>query len=368
MGMDFLTRVEYSACMRWLRLHRRRLAIVAATASVTLGVHYSYGLFFARGEAHSHLLHLVHSRLCYIPILLGAVFWNWRGGLATAGAITVAVLPYLIWVEPEPAARLGEAIEFVFYFGFGGLTGYFAQSEVRERHAKEEAERRLAESEKLSSLGRLAGGLAHEIKNPLASIRGAAEIIAGGGDPVVLEEFQQILRRETGRLDGAVRDFLNYADPEIIQRDVFALASVIEQRISAERATGPGRDVEWRFQPPPTEIRVEGDLERLGRALGNLARNAAESAAHRHGAAGARVEIGLERSGPHALIRVRDNGTGLDAAQRAAIFTPFFTTKPHGTGLGLATAYRIIRAHGGEIEVESESGEGAAFIVRLPAR
>lgn len=360
--------VEYSPCMSWLRQHRRRLALVVATASITLSVHYSYGLFFSRGEAHSHLLHLVHSRLCYIPILLGAVFWNWRGGLATAGAITLAVLPYLIWVETSANARWGEAVEFIFYFGFGGLTGYFAESEARERRAKEAAERRLAESEKLSSLGRLAGGLAHEIKNPLASIRGAAEIIAGGGDSAMLEEFQQILRQETGRLDGAVRDFLNYADPEIIQREVFPLAILIEQRISAERATGPGREVEWQFNAPPADIRVEGDLERLGRALGNLARNAAESAFHRHGAGGARVEVELLCNAGQAIVRIHDNGMGLDAAQRAAIFTPFFTTKPRGTGLGLATAYRIIRVHGGEIEVESEPGQGATFTVRLPAQ
>lgn len=183
------------------------LALVALTAAT---VSFHYGFLMPPGM---HVLHAIHGRLCYIPIILGAIWFGVRGGLATAFAITALTIPYTLRIH-DHHTLIGEYTEMVFYVAIGLMTGVLIEREWRERERREALQRELARSERLSSLGQMAAGLAHEIRNPLGSIQGVAELL-GDDAPVGSKkrELLDVLRKESKRLGTVVDDFLNFARP-----------------------------------------------------------------------------------------------------------------------------------------------------------
>jgi two-component system sensor histidine kinase PilS (NtrC family) len=229
-------------------------------------------------------------------------------------------------------------------------------------------EERVARSERLADLGQLAAGLAHELRNPLASMMGSVELLRSAPLAADDRHLLDIVLREGGRLAQLVTEFLAFARPAPPRREPFDLATLSAEALEALEHDPAAAGVELRRALEPAL--AVGDPDQLRQVLWNLLLNAAQAlppaAAPGQRRGWVRVACGPS-SGGGVELTVEDDGPGVPGADRAQIFTPFFTTKPEGTGLGLATVHRIVDAHGGALTLDSKPGEGARFSVRLPA-
>lgn len=241
---------------------------------------------------------------------------------------------------------------------------------------------RMQARDRLALLGQMAAGLAHEVKNPLGAIKGAAQLL---GDPAASSlspsdrEFVGIILEEVDRLDRVVGSVLDYARPAKGEPGELHVNSVVERTLRVLSPESPECRFEERLAPwlPP----VRGDAEQLRQVLINLLRNAVQ-AMQGQGTVAVSTRAGGEEapSSPRwsestdetepprwVEITVRDHGPGLDPVVMKNLFVPFVTTKDRGTGLGLAISQRIVEEMGGRIEVSSQPGAGSAFTVVLPA-
>jgi len=217
-------------------------------------------------------------------------------------------------------------------------------------------------SERLATVGQLAAGVAHEIRNPLASISGSIELLRQG--PVASEEdrtLMAIVHREIQRLNVLIGDLLDYANPRPPQLVAFDLGVMVEETLQVARGEQAFAQVVMAMdvdRPLP----VHADSAKLRQVLWNLLRNAADAAT----AGGKHVYVDAHRGQDETLLIVADDGPGIPADQLAHIFDPFFTTKNKGTGLGLATCHAIIAEHHGHIDVTSEVGKGTQMVITIP--
>jgi two-component system, NtrC family, sensor histidine kinase PilS len=223
-------------------------------------------------------------------------------------------------------------------------------------------EQHMRRSERLATVGELAAGVAHEIRNPLASISGSIELLRSA--PSASDDdraLMNIVHREIQRLNVLIGDLLDYANPRKSQPVDFDAGVLVREVLQVAKADQAFAQVEIVCEAEGP-LQITADPAKLRQVLWNLLRNAADAAAT--GGKHVRVEA---RAGDHeVLIAVEDDGAGIPADKLGRIFDPFFTTKQKGTGLGLATCHAIVTEHGGRIDVESVIEKGAKFTVRLP--
>jgi len=333
-----------------------KLVLLAVMVSITISFHY-HGL--RHGD---NVLSGLFRQFCYIPILLAGLWFGLRGGLAAAGVIVVAVSPNLLFVELSSTRLIREGLEYFYYFLFGGIFGYLVDRERRAQRMRRELVEKMARLEHLSAIGEMAAGLAHEIKNPMGSIKGAADII----EPEISadhpkREFVDIMREEVGRLNRVIENFLKLARPmELKYRDVALkklLDSVVRQLDLDNRA--PGVDVTLDV---PESLVIRADEERLRQVFLNLALNAVQAT---EGRGKLDITAFAEKSGD-VHIRFSDNGPGVPEEMTRRLFMPFYTGKSDGSGLGLSISERIIAEHGGRIDVLNSPEGGAIFEVVIP--
>ena len=223
--------------------------------------------------------------------------------------------------------------------------------------AIEQARRR----EALAAVGEMAAGLAHEVRNPLGAIQGAAQVLTGETDPARARDMMEVIQEETARLGRVVGDFLDYARAGGRRRESIDLADLARRVLRSSEAAGDGLQAIVRVAPG-TPL-AAGDPDQLQRAIGNIVRNAREAAGH-----GGRLTIDVASEGAHRVaMRFEDDGPGIPPDVVPRLFLPFFTTRPGGTGLGLALVHRVMEAQGGEVRVEARPGPGAVFTLVLPA-
>ena len=230
----------------------------------------------------------------------------------------------------------------------------------------------LQRATQLSFVGELAAGLAHEIKNPLAGIQGAVDILIRRRDKNDPErEALEGMRHEVERIDSTVRALLDRARPRLVSVKLSSLTDVVSRAVDLARAqltvaATPDNQIKIEFEPPVNPIEVPLDPAQLEDAVLNLIINAIESV---DGDGYVKIRVaandGVELE-EEATIEVSDNGRGISEEDLSRIFNPFFTTTAGGTGLGLPAVRRIARAHGGRIEVRSTLGKGSTFIIHLP--
>lgn len=219
----------------------------------------------------------------------------------------------------------------------------------------------LLRADKLAALGTLSAGMAHEIKNPLASIKGMTQVLDENlNDPEFIKKYQELVSRQIDRINSLVEKLLKFGQPQTLALNEFDLYQVIEDVLSLLenqcRKKGVRVVKELKHRP-----KIEGDAEQLSQVFMNLFLNAIQ--------AGGELSVKSAPRGPNFIcIEVRDTGAGIPADKIDNIFDPFFTTKDKGTGMGLAVAYRIVKEHGGEINVESEVGKGTEFRIWLPIK
>ncbi len=225
---------------------------------------------------------------------------------------------------------------------------------------------RSREKERLAALGEMAAGLAHEIRNPLGAIKGAAQFLdpeADGPD----SRFLRVIVEEVDRLNRVVTQFLDYSKPPTSDLKPVDLVSLTARTIENLRPSIRA-GIELVFAAPSSELSVQASAEQLQQVLINLIQNAVKALEGR--AEGGCVKVTLELEGgpaqPEAVLAVEDNGKGIKREHMDKLFIPFFTTSPSGTGLGLPISQKIIEAHKGRIEFASEEGRFTRFSVVLP--
>jgi two-component system NtrC family sensor kinase len=236
-------------------------------------------------------------------------------------------------------------------------------------HAVEERERELVRSERLAAVGKMAAMITHEVRNPLSSIGLNTELLEeeltrldGTGEATAL---CRAITREVDRLTAITEEYLAFArlpKPRLAPESLDAIAQSLATFVRDDLA---GRGVTLDLELEPSLPRAMADEGQIRQSLLNLVRNAAEAVA---GHGGGRVVIATRRGGSGRVeVEVRDDGPGITADALPRLFDPFFSTKDGGTGLGLALTHHIVRDHGGEIRVSSGVGQGATFVVSLPA-
>jgi len=267
-----------------------------------------------------------------------------------------------------------------------GVAALGARWQIRRSMAEvRSAERRARSAERLAEIGAMTGGLAHEIKNPLSTIGLNAQLLAEAvdelpGDRAVEPEVRQrltrrlaALRREVERLKGILTDFLNFAGEIRLDLHEVDVNRVVDELADffAPQAQQQGVRLRTELAPQPLPARL--DASQLKQALLNLMLNAVQAMATAKPERGDSKELIIRTSGevdqgrPVIVVHVIDTGPGIDAEVIPRVFTPYFTTKSGGTGLGLPTTRRLIEAHHGRIDVHTELGKGTDFVVTLPA-
>jgi two-component system, NtrC family, sensor histidine kinase HydH len=313
-------------------------------------------------------------RLYYVPVLLGAYWYGAFGGVLAALACTVGYTPHL---REQPAAfEAGRYAEIVVFHLIGVTVGLLAtaQRRVAERYriaaaTLERANQELRESsaqlqraDRLKTLGEVAAGLAHEIRHPLASIRGALEIIdAHSRSESPEREFSSLALEEVDRLDHLVWEFLRYARPHEPELRPTPLTDLINRVAALLRVESEQANVTLAVSRNDERLIVRVDAIQVEQALLNVILNAIQASPR-----GSWVRVLEQSNGHQAVVDVVDEGPGISSAHLSRIFSPFFTTREKGTGLGLAIAHRIVSEHGGTIHVQRTSERGTCFRIRLP--
>ena len=321
--------------------------------------------------------------------------WDLPHGVWVSVGAAVGLLDFsVVWLLDAKLEIAGRDATLVFLVAFivpyailGSLVGGLAKarSKARQDHATiarqmrelERTQRHLVQQEKLAGIGRLAAGVAHEVRNPLGVIRASAsmaqESFDPGSDPYRALDF---VCEETDRLDRLIQSLLTFAKPQPVECRPMELAKVVDRalELARPRAQEAGVQLETALAPDLPSLHVDPD--RLSQALCGLVLNAVEAIAESGSDARSELPdraehdfvcIAAERAGDHARIEVRDTGPGVPSDLRDEIFEPFVTSKDRGTGLGLPMALRMVEAQGGGLALASAPGEpGACFRIELP--
>jgi signal transduction histidine kinase len=360
----------FSARKQLLRLGLLLLLIAIITA-----------LHYLTGTEHSQN-HGIYRRLYYVPIVLGGVWFLLRGGVGIALLVSLLYAPHVLFQWGHlPSLHIEQYLEILLYNTIGFLTGFLSSKEHSQRRRAEEnaenlatsyaklraqadlileIEDQLRQADRLTALGELSAGMAHEIRNPLGAIRGTAEILQDAfSSENRYAEFTRILITEVDRLNQVLEDFLSFARSGSSERNDFKPAEVLHEvlQLCLPQAGKDRINVSWDENPLPAAI---GDAGQFKQVFLNLVLNAFQAMP-----SGGQLWIESEVTGGRIILRFRDSGAGIPVGDLDRIFNPFFTTKDEGTGLGLAITYRIVQNHCGQISVRNVPEGGAEFTLIL---
>lgn len=323
------------------------------------------------------VLHQIYQRLYYIPIILAAFWYGWRGGLGAAFFASLSYAPHIAlhWQHQNFDYALYQYSEIFMFFVIGAVTGWLGDQKRRERMRAERinnelqtayAELRqtfnqLLQAEKLSSLAEIASGVVHEVRNPLGAIKGAVEILE---DELAKDsprrEFALIAKTEVERIDNLVGEFLHFArapKPDKTLTDVNNLVDSV--RLLVEKKAQE-QNVLIQENLAKNLPLVALDAGQIKQVLLNLALNAVQAMP-----VGGELVFSTEKNDTNVFIEVADTGAGIDEKNFGRIFDPFFSTKEKSFGLGLSIAYKIVAEHGGSLTAKN-SLKGAIFRIELP--
>ena len=348
-------------------------------------------LFFITGITIAHYtmshtvvyLHDVSRRLYYLPIILSGLWFGKRGGIYSSAAITVLYFPHALfaWYANNPR-YLDNIIEIVFFNIVGYLVGvYIERRNIQQQENEENArklkaayqqlktnserltrlEERLRFADRLSILGELAASLAHEIRNPLGGIQGAAEILRKKIDAHSTEaEFVDIQLKEIQRLNKVVGNYLALAKTDSVELNPTPLHEIVTDALELTRISARKKKIQIQTSFPEKPILVMANGLQIQQVILNLTLNAIQAMPD-----GGKLDISITVKKNRALVTVRDNGPGVPEAYKDQLFKTFFTSKKEGTGLGLSIVKRIVQNHNGKIWFESVPRD-TRFFVELP--
>jgi len=362
-------------------------------------------------------LQLAESKVPWVETLQGRVLWimlklsvaylliGYTGGVASSyylmlllpivtAATSLDVLPTLLFsllacgaylsfllfidwnqfqIEPDQVRVI--ALRLLFLAVAGNLVNALARA-LREQNAKyravavqlaeanqhlSEAEAAMRRSDRLAALGQLSAGLAHEIRNPLGTIKASAEMLTKHmpADNPLAQEMAGFISTEVDRTNALVTRFLDFARPLTPQREPADLGQIIDRAITAVERETNRVSIYRNYSPDLPTFALDPNL--MQQVFYNLILNAAQASPE-----GGTVTVKSKRLSDAAEVSVIDRGSGIAPKNLETIFNPFFTTKPTGVGLGLPIVQKIIDEHGGSLRVDSEEGQGSTFRVSLP--
>jgi signal transduction histidine kinase len=364
--------IEFIYWRRLPKVHRNRKDHRFAAVSVVWSLALVLPLAIASHESDSPYFGML-----MLPILEAAVYFSIRTTIAVA---TLSALLSIFWVmfggHFQPPFSVGEMLEsatLILMFYIVGTLVWFLMDRVRRREQQlqkhivelEATRNRLIVEEKLAAVGRLASSIAHEIRNPVAIISSALEASSSNAfDPAERDEMSRVAMVEARRLENLTTDFLSYANLSAApfeRVDLATLAGYVEGIIHIQ-AMSKGLQVDLKLDDGG-HCTVEGNEGQLQQVMLNLMRNAVEASPEK---SSVRIRVSSMSPGK-AVITIENAGPAIPEHVVDRIFEPFFTNKPGGTGLGLATARRIVEYHRGTLDLERNEDGCLIFAITLPA-
>jgi signal transduction histidine kinase len=347
----------------------RSIALVATGILLTSAGHYLT-------PPEYRLWHGIFQRLYYLPVVYAAIAFGWAGGLSTGLIAGLFYVPHIVMTwSHERHYALEQYAEIFMFLAVGLVTGVLSDRERRRSAELHRTARRLNQvyrelqdtfeqikrADRLSAIGQMAAGLVHEIRNPLASIDGAAEVMESSPNQEDLRvETMGIIRKECFRLNRLLTNLLDFArprSPDWAEVDVPAILDGVVELVQHSA----GKNVRFRRLSSPGIPPLIGDREQIAQIILNLALNAAQATPD-----GGEILLSAEVAEGGVLIRVRDEGVGIAPEDMEKIFDPFFTTKEGGTGLGLSVVHQIVGQLGGTIKVTRNPDRGMTFALHFP--
>jgi signal transduction histidine kinase len=353
-----------------------------------------FGIIFGSGQIASsfYLLPL-------LPVISAATNFGLRGTVFSTLAACAVNLSQLVFLKLEQARAIAEGgsyyvierdqypelvLKLLWFPLVGFLTYQLAKANREETRKLEATAKQLAEanqhlkeaeaevrrSERLAALGQLTAGLAHELRNPLGTMKSSAELLSRqvARENEIAKEMAGYIATEVDRTNSLITRFLDFARPQHLRLekgDIEELLDCVIERFEREKSGAAASvSIYKNYSPDIPQVAFDGEL--LERALLNLVANAAQASAP-GSVVTVKTRMVETSAGGGVEIAVIDRGSGIDPKHMESIFNPFFTTKSEGVGLGLAIVSKIIDEHGGQIAVESAPGEGSVFRVYLPA-
>lgn len=356
--------------LRFPRSVLRRIVCVLLAVAATTAAHYGVPKEFI--FAHSVLQHLY-----YVPIVLGAIFFGWVGGLLTAICVCMCYIPHVHdWVAQEPHYALNQYAELGSFLLIGFVTGILSDRELAVNRRLRQRSKELAQANveleksfyhlkrtsRLAAVGQIAATMAHEIRNPLASIEGAVQVLENQHeDRKLREEFHQIIRKQCQRLSGLLTELLNFAKPRQPVLAMVNFGDLVSEVAILIRPLMTVKNNSIRVLSDSVNISVRCDSEQMKQVLFNLLMNAQEANGD-----GGTISLRYWLENAMFVLSISDSGPGIAPEDIEQVFEPFFTTKASGTGLGLSVVQQIVSHHGGDIRVFNTSEGGACFLLRIP--
>jgi len=347
---------------------KRRLILVTVVIILLLSVS---GLHFFT-TVHQVVYHDFYDRLYYLPIILSAFFFGIRGGGLAALAAGVLFFAHLKF-QWGMSAEMGRYLEIPLYLVVGMVTGILSDLEKKSRQKTEDAYAKLRDSfekakeaARLAAIGKVSAGVAHEIRNPLGGMKGAMEAIASELKPDDTKvRFVKIVEKEISRINRIVEDFLNFAKPREPDLAPADLNSLLQGVLDLHRDIIMKKKISLAFHPDAGLPVSLLDPNQIQQVFLNVLLNSVDFMP-----GGGALEILSRRSGGALEVVISDTGVGINPEDEEQLFEPFFTTRTHGTGMGLAISRQIMQRHGGRISIKNRTdGEkGAVVVISLPPR
>ncbi len=351
------------------KLNWRAVALVLAGIAITSAGHYLT-------PQDLRLWHGIFQRLYYLPVVYAAIAFGWVGGLAAAILAALLYIPHILTMwQHEHNYAMEQYAEIFMFLAVGLVTGVLSDRERKRRaelqvtaqkltHVYRELQdtfEQVKRADRLSAIGQLAAGLAHEIRNPLASIDGAAEVLDVADDqPELRKETVGIIRKECSRLNRLLTSLLDFARPRNPEWREVDLSKVLDSVIDLVSHSAR-KSINFHKENGPGVLGLLGDEEQLTQVILNLTLNAAQAMPD-----GGDVWLTTRQEHDGIVIQVRDQGAGIPEQNLDKIFDPFFTTKDTGTGLGLSVVHQIVRQHGGTVTVTRNKDMGMTFNLYFP--
>ncbi|MCC3374947.1 ATP-binding protein [Cohnella sp. REN36] len=237
---------------------------------------------------------------------------------------------------------------------------------VKDVSEYKQIEQTAFQNDKLAMLGKIAAAIAHEIRNPLTSIRGFIQLLRPYLDTIGKQEYARIILSEIDRANDIIYEFLNSSKPSAPMTQTVLVGLLLKETILLTESEAHMSGIELSCEIFDPYIMISIDVKQIKQVVLNMVKNAMDAILSAPDQRRGLIKLTARREKRFAVISISDNGRGMDRSTLNRLFDPFFTTKEDGTGLGLSVSYRIIRNHGGTVHVDSQVGEGTEFMIYLP--
>ena len=328
----------------------KKIVYITVIIASTLLITYLH-LWFFRGPAP----YIVLEELYYIPLLSAAFMFGLKGALLTYFFVSILYLTFLFGQWPATVLSLIDRILHLFFTGiFVLLAGLLIDRERRREH-------QLEKDRYLTGLGQVAATIVHDLKNPLISILGFAKRIREGkGD---INTAAQVIEDSAQNMQRIVDGVLDFARPIRLELKEEDIHRVVQRACDSCKIKAEEKNIVLSMNNPTDQVNIEIDSFSLQRAIINLINNAIEASPK-----GQRVIIRTETEKNHAVVKVKDFGSGMDKETLENIFIPFYSKKDKGTGLGMAIVKKVVEGHHAKIYIESHGGRGTEVRIELPRK